>query len=174
MAYGADTTNIPPPSVPGHVIIEGLADQIAEKTGKAVVKAGEKALQHAGERAKRSFIGLSVDSFRVPTFIKDKIKSIGNSKTWKSLKQYCVRTNESWGTIARWGMGGALTGGYLFGSTVGAAFGMGVGSAIGLYFATSTWSNVGKQLDQAEQDAEKLKRYQVLHGDINLNEPDNV
>ena len=167
MATGNEMGSSPPPPT----VIDMAANQFAQATANALVKkAGEVAVQ-TGERAKRTFMGLSVDSFRIPNFIKDKFKSIGTSKTWKSIKRYCVRTNESWGTIARWGMGGALTGGYLFGSTVGAAFGMGVGSAIGLYFAANTWSNVAKQQDQAEQDTAKLQRYQALHGDIDLKEP---
>ncbi|WP_062267417.1 hypothetical protein [Endozoicomonas arenosclerae] len=163
MATGNEMGTSPPPPT----VINVAANQFAQATANALVKtAGEVAVQ-AGERAKRTFMGLSVDSFRVPNFIKEKFNSIGTSKTWKSIKKYCVRINESWGTVARWGMGGALAGGYLFGSTVGAAFGMGIGSAAGLYFAANTWSDTAKQQEQAELDAAKLKKYQEQYGDIN-------
>ncbi|WP_257253173.1 MULTISPECIES: hypothetical protein [unclassified Endozoicomonas] len=171
MTHGIEAKCSPPPALQARVINEKLTDQLAEKTANALISAGGKALEQVGARAKKTFMGLSVDSIKVPTFIKDKIQSIGTSKAWKSLTQYCVRINESWGTVARWGMGGALIGSLLFGSTLGAAFGMGAGGAVGLYNATSTWLDVTKQQEQADQDAAKLQRYMDLYGDINPDEP---
>ncbi|WP_422132461.1 hypothetical protein [Endozoicomonas sp. ALD040] len=170
MAYGTEATHSTP-VFQDHKIINGTHDQLAIDTANTLVRAGGRALEQLGARAKRTFMGLSVDSIKVPTFIKDKIKSIGTSRAWKSIKQYCVRINEAWGTFARWGMGGALAGGFLFGSTVGAAFSMGLGGAVGLYYATSTWSNVARQQEQTNQDAAKLQRYQDLYGDIKPDEP---
>ncbi|WOG26900.1 hypothetical protein [Endozoicomonas sp. 8E] len=171
MAYGTETNYSAPPALQDHEFTGGINDHLANQTANALVKTGGIALEQVGARAKRTFMGLSVNSIKTLTFIKDKIKSIGTSRVWKSIKQYSVRINEAWGTFARWGMGGALAGGILFGSTVGAAFSMGLGSAVGLYYATSTWSNVARQQEQADQDAVKLHRYQDLFGDIKPDEP---
>ncbi|WP_252177086.1 hypothetical protein [Endozoicomonas sp. 4G] len=167
MAYGTIAANSPPTGAKDYEVV----NQLAQKTADVLVATGGRALGQVGERAKRTFMGLTVDSFKTPTFIKDKIKSIENTRAWKSIKQYCVRANEAWGTVARWGMGGVLAGGFLFGSTVGAAFSMGLGGAVGFYFASNTWSSVARQQEQADQDAAELQMYKAMYGDITPDEP---
>jgi hypothetical protein len=172
MATGNDMGTGLATSPVARTAINMMSKQIAEKTADVLVTTAGQVAGQAAEKSKKTFLGLSVSSFYIPKFIKDKFQSIGQSEIWKSIKSractFWMKTEAMWGSMAKYGVGGALVGAYLIPSGFGLGLGMGAGLFAGSYVGwNQSIPNAVNDANERQLKDDKLAAYKKAHGDIN-------